>query len=194
MPAAATEARAKAEAARRRGGRPLARSSIRYYVVILHRALKDAIAEAARRTRWLVLVFIASLGYAMALRPGNFSGGVTREVEMTVPPHDKAWNSRHGKQVASMYHEDGHQLGVAPDRINTIIDGVAAQRYGTHADAQTQADSPELWEELAELVAAGKLIMPIQSVNPLEQVRDAYAELAARHTRGKIGLRLAPDE
>jgi len=86
------------------------------------------------------------------------------------------------------------QLGVAPDRINTIIDGAAAQRYGTHADAQTQADSPEVWEELAELASAGKLVIPIQSVYPLEQVRDAYAELAARHTRGKIVLRLAPDE
>jgi NADPH:quinone reductase-like Zn-dependent oxidoreductase len=86
------------------------------------------------------------------------------------------------------------QLGVAPDRINTIIDGAAAQRYGTHADAQTQADSPEVWEALAELVSAVKLIIPIQSVYPLEQVRDAYAELAARHTRGKIVLRLAPDE
>ena len=42
--AAATEARAKAEAERRRGGGPLARSSIRYYVVILHRSLKDAMA------------------------------------------------------------------------------------------------------------------------------------------------------
>ena len=86
------------------------------------------------------------------------------------------------------------QLGVAPDRINTIIDGAAAQRYGTHADAQTQADLPEVWEELAELASAGKLVIPIQSVYPLEQVRDAYAELAARHTRGKIVLRLAPDE
>lgn len=43
-PAAITEARAKAEAAKRRGGGPLARSSIRYYVVILHRSLKDAMA------------------------------------------------------------------------------------------------------------------------------------------------------
>ncbi|HEV7686879.1 MAG TPA: zinc-binding dehydrogenase, partial [Acidimicrobiia bacterium] len=81
----------------------------------------------------------------------------------------------------------------APDRINTIIDGAAASRYGAHADAQAQADSPPVWEELAELVAGGKLTIPIQAVYPLEQVRDAYDELAARHTRGKIVLRVAPD-
>lgn len=43
-PAAVTEARAKEEAAKRRGGGTLSRSSIRYYVVILHRSLKDAMA------------------------------------------------------------------------------------------------------------------------------------------------------
>jgi len=72
---------------------------------------------------------------------------------------------------------------VAPDRIITIIDGAAPERYGTHADAQTQADSPGVWEELAELVSAGKFTIPIQSVYPLEQVRNAYAELAARGPR-----------
>lgn len=43
-PAAVTETRAKAEAAKRRGGGTLAKSSIRYYLVILHRSLKDAMA------------------------------------------------------------------------------------------------------------------------------------------------------
>jgi len=85
------------------------------------------------------------------------------------------------------------KLGVAPDRINTIIDGAAASRYGAHSDAQEQADSPPVWEELAQLVAAGELTIPIQSVYPLERVRDAYDELAARHTRGKIVLRVNPD-
>src|SRR5438105_1536529 len=85
------------------------------------------------------------------------------------------------------------KLGVAPDRINTIIDGAAASRYGAHSDAQEQADSPPFWEELAQLVAAGELTIPIQSVYPLEEVRGAYDELAARHTRGKIVLRVTPD-
>jgi NADPH:quinone reductase-like Zn-dependent oxidoreductase len=67
---------------------------------------------------------------------------------------------------------------------------VKFSRYGG-SDAQEQADSPPVWEELAQLVTAGKLTIPIQAVYPLEQVRDAYDELAARHTRGKIVLRLS---
>src|SRR5438105_15812939 len=59
-------------------------------------------------------------------------------------------------------------------------------RQGAFADAQAQADSAPVWEELADLVVAGELTIPIRSVYPLERVRDAYDELAARHTRGKI--------
>ena len=67
-----------------------------------------------------------------------------------------------------------------------------AARHGTHADAQAQAHAPAVWQELADLGAAGQLTIPIQAVYPLERVRDAYNELATRHTRGKIVLRLAP--
>jgi NADPH:quinone reductase-like Zn-dependent oxidoreductase len=43
--------------------------------------------------------------------------------------------------------------------------------------------------ELAQLIADGKLEIPIARIYPLEQVRDAYRELEQRHTLGKIVLR-----
>jgi NADPH:quinone reductase-like Zn-dependent oxidoreductase len=43
--------------------------------------------------------------------------------------------------------------------------------------------------ELAELIAGGHLEVPIASVYPLAQVREAYTELERRHTHGKIVLR-----
>jgi NADPH:quinone reductase-like Zn-dependent oxidoreductase len=42
--------------------------------------------------------------------------------------------------------------------------------------------------ELAGLVAAGELEVPIAATYPLIQVRDAFAELAKGHTHGKIVL------
>jgi NADPH:quinone reductase-like Zn-dependent oxidoreductase len=83
-------------------------------------------------------------------------------------------------------------LGVSPARINTIADGLAAREHGTRSDAQAQADSPAIWEYLAGLAAAGQLIIPIHRVYPLERVREAYDELARRHTRGKIVLQVHP--
>jgi D-arabinose 1-dehydrogenase-like Zn-dependent alcohol dehydrogenase len=43
---------------------------------------------------------------------------------------------------------------------------------------------------LAELIATGELVMEVAASYPLEQVREAYTELAKRHTRGKIVLRM----
>jgi NADPH:quinone reductase-like Zn-dependent oxidoreductase len=129
--------------------------------------------------------FLRSLG----VEPVRHGDGLLERIRSLAPDGVDAYLDNFGAGNVDLAIE----LGVAPDRINTIIDGAAAARYGTHADAQVEADSPLVWEELAELVGAGTLTIPIQSVYPLERVRDAYEELAARHTRGKIVLRLASD-
>jgi NADPH:quinone reductase-like Zn-dependent oxidoreductase len=78
------------------------------------------------------------------------------------------------------------ELGVAPDRVNTIIPPEA--RDGIHVEGNAQGASAEVLAELAGLVAAGELEVPIAATYPLDRVRDAYAELERRHTRGKIVL------
>ena len=129
--------------------------------------------------------FLRSLG----VEPVRYGDGLLERIKSLAPDGVDAYLDNFGAGNVDL----AVQLGVAPDRINTIIDGDAAARYGAHTDAQAQADSPAVWQELADLVVAGKLTIPIQAVYPLERVRDAYDELAARHTRGKIVLRLAPD-
>ena len=129
--------------------------------------------------------FLRSLG----VEPVRYGDGLLERIQSLAPDGVDAYLDNFGAGNVDL----AIKLGVAPDRINTIIDGAAASRYGAHSDAQEQADSPPVWEELAQLVAAGKLTIPIQSVYPLEEVRGAYDELAARHTRGKIVLRVTPD-
>ena len=79
-------------------------------------------------------------------------------------------------------------LGVAPERIDTIIDFQAAARHGAKTDGSAVGASARVLAELAELIADGQLEIPIARVYPLEQVRDAYRELERRHTLGKIVL------
>jgi NADPH:quinone reductase-like Zn-dependent oxidoreductase len=43
-------------------------------------------------------------------------------------------------------------------------------------------------KELAELLAAGELELPIAATYPLSEVQAAFAELEQGHTRGKIVL------
>jgi NADPH:quinone reductase-like Zn-dependent oxidoreductase len=86
------------------------------------------------------------------------------------------------------YVEMAIGLGVAPDRIDTIIDRSAAAEYGTKADGSAAAASAEVLAELAGLIAEGRLEVPIARTYPLTEVRDAYRELEQRHTLGKIVL------
>jgi NADPH:quinone reductase-like Zn-dependent oxidoreductase len=86
------------------------------------------------------------------------------------------------------YVELAVELGVSPDRINTIIDHATAERVGAHADGTQAVASASRLGELAELVAEGRLEIPIAKTYPLAQVREAYTELADRHTHGKIVL------
>jgi NADPH:quinone reductase-like Zn-dependent oxidoreductase len=86
------------------------------------------------------------------------------------------------------YVEMAIGLGVAPDRIDTIIDWAAAQKYGTKSDGGATASTPEVLTELAGLIAEGRLEIPIAKTYPLDEVRDAFRDLAQRHTLGKIVL------
>jgi len=86
------------------------------------------------------------------------------------------------------YVELALELGVEPRRIDTITDFAAAHRYGVKTEGSAAAASAEVLAELARLIDAGELEVPIARTYPLEQVRDAYTELERRHTRGKIVL------
>ncbi len=86
------------------------------------------------------------------------------------------------------YVELALKLGVAPNRIDTIIDFAAAAKYGVKAEGNQVAATAEVLGQLAGLLAAGRLEIPIAKVYPLAEVRDAYRELEQRHTRGKIVL------
>jgi NADPH:quinone reductase-like Zn-dependent oxidoreductase len=87
------------------------------------------------------------------------------------------------------YVELALKLGIAPDRIDTIIDFAAAAKYGVKTEGSYEAATAGVLAQLAGLMAAGRLEIPIARVYPLAEVRDAYRELERRHTRGKIVLK-----
>jgi NADPH:quinone reductase-like Zn-dependent oxidoreductase len=80
------------------------------------------------------------------------------------------------------------ELGVARDRINTIIDFAAVQEYGVKAEGTEAARNAAVLAELAALIASGDLEVPIAATFPLENVRVAFELLEQGHTRGKIVL------
>jgi NADPH:quinone reductase-like Zn-dependent oxidoreductase len=79
-------------------------------------------------------------------------------------------------------------LGVAPARIDTIIAFERAGEVGAKTDGSAVGSTTATMTTLAELAATGRLDVPIAATYPLARVRDAFAELEQRHTRGKIVL------
>ncbi|MFJ2162896.1 NADP-dependent oxidoreductase [Streptomyces sp. NPDC087856] len=98
------------------------------------------------------------------------SGGVTAALDL------------HGVETVHAARE----LGVPDDRICTIaaqVDGVAAAN-GANA-------APGALEELARMVAAGQLRVPVAESFPIEEIRRAVEIQADRHVRGKIVIDLS---
>ena len=81
------------------------------------------------------------------------------------------------------------ELGIAPQRIDTLIDFPALERFGVMFVGNQDAADAGVLAELAALIAAGELEVPIAEVVPLDEVQRAYRTLERRHTRGKIVLR-----
>jgi NADPH:quinone reductase len=80
------------------------------------------------------------------------------------------------------------QLDVPPEKIETIISFERAAEVGAKAEGSSTASTPEVLLEMAELVAAGKIEIPIAAEYPLDEVREAFEQLEDRHTLGKIVL------
>jgi len=88
----------------------------------------------------------------------------------------------------SGYVKLAFELGVSPQRINTIIDFAAANAYGVKSEGSATGKNATVLAELAGLVASGDLEVPIAAIFPLESVRAAFELLEQGHTRGKIVL------
>lgn len=83
------------------------------------------------------------------------------------------------------------ELGVAKERIDTIIDFAAATKHDVKTDGSSTAADRTILAQLADLVAYGAIVMPIAAIYPFAALRDAYVELAKRKTHGKIVLDLS---
>ncbi|RMI32381.1 NADP-dependent oxidoreductase [Nocardia stercoris] len=117
--------------------------------------------------------------------PVAYGDGVADRIEAAAPDGVDAFIDAHG----GGYVELALALGVAVERIDTIADFAAAAKYGVRTEPGADArPGAEVLAELAALIAAGELEVPIANIYPLARVRQAYTELERRHTRGKIVL------
>jgi len=86
------------------------------------------------------------------------------------------------------YVELAVNMGIPANRIDTITDFEAAQRYKVKTDGGSAVPSTEVLGKVADMVAKGDVEVPIAKTYPLNRVKEAYKELEQHHTHGKIVL------
>ncbi|WP_344202126.1 NADP-dependent oxidoreductase [Kribbella karoonensis] len=118
---------------------------------------------------------------ALGAEPVAYGDGVVDRVRALAPAGIDAVMDLHGTDTA----QAARDLGVPDQRITTIaaqVDGI------TPANGANAA--PAALEEIADLVAAGRLRVPIAASFPVEQIRAAVELQAARHVHGKVVIDL----
>jgi NADPH:quinone reductase-like Zn-dependent oxidoreductase len=141
------------------------------------------------RERGAKVVGIASAGNAAWLRghgvtPVEYGDDLAARVLAVAPDGVDGFIDLFGPQYVDLAIE----LGVDPQRIDTIISFDAAKEHGTHAIGSTDYSSREVLHEVAGRIASGDLELVIAKTYPLDEVVAAFADLEQRHTRGKIVL------
>jgi len=116
--------------------------------------------------------------------PIAYGDGLAERLEAAAPEGIDAFIDLFGPEYVQLAAE----LGVQPERIETIIAREKAKELGAKAEGSGDASTTEVLGEMAGLVASGEIEIPIAATYPLERVRDAFAELEERHTHGKIVL------
>jgi NADPH:quinone reductase-like Zn-dependent oxidoreductase len=121
--------------------------------------------------------FLRDLG----AEPVAYGDGLADRVRALAPGGVTAAIDLHGTETVHAARE----LGVPDGRICTIaaqVDGVAAAN-GANA-------APGALEEVARLVATGRLRVPIAASFPIEEIRRAAELQAGRHVHGKVVIDL----
>jgi len=147
-------------------------------------------AQLARRAGATVIGLASEANHAWLQSHGvialAYGDGVADRIKAAAPHGVDAFIDAYGDG----YVELALALGVAIERIDTLIDFAAAAKYGVKSEPGPNGRAGvEVLAEMAGLIAAGQLEVPIANVYPLTQVRQAYAELERRHTHGKIVLK-----
>ena len=120
-------------------------------------------------------------GIPLGAEPVTYGDGLVDRLRALAPAGVTAAIDLYGTETAQAARE----LGVPDERITTIaarVDGITPVN-GANA-------APGAIEEIARLVAAGQLRVPIAARFPVEQICAAVELQAGRHVHGKVVIDL----
>ena len=121
---------------------------------------------------------------AHGVEPVEYGDGLAARLQQAAPDGVDAFIDLFGPDYVQLAVD----LGVPPERINTIISFAKAAEVGAKTEGSAEASTPAVLQEIADLIASGALDFDVAASYPLDRVVDAFEELEQRHTHGKIVL------
>lgn len=122
---------------------------------------------------------------SIGVTPTTYGPGLADRVRALAPEGISAAQDNSGRETI----EAALALGLAPERVCTIVDHAAIDELGVVGPG-AYSRSAEVLEHYAHLVVDAALTVPIQQVFPLEHVREAFTLLEGRHLSGKVVVAL----
>ena len=116
--------------------------------------------------------------------PVAYGDGLADRLRVAAPDGIDAFIDTYGPAYVQLAIE----LGIRPERIDTITAFAKAAEVGAETDGSVVGTSTEVLSRIADLAASGAIEIPIAATYPLDQVRAAYEQLEQGHTQGKIVL------
>ena len=123
--------------------------------------------------------FLRELG----AEPVSYGDGLVDRLREIAPAGITAVLDTHGADTIHAALE----LGVAPERINTIAAPDLAKELGLGNVGGTKPDAAKI-HMIGALIAAGEVVLPIEAIYPFAAVQDAYRHQETGRARGKILL------
>ncbi len=148
--------------------------------LLTNRGVRVLGIASASNHDWLTSVGVTPVAYGDDLKA---------DLEAAAPDGIDAFIDLYGPE----YIDLALALGIAPERIETIISFQRAGEVGAQAKGSAEGSRPEVLAHVAALIVAGKLDFPIAATFALDQVTDAYALLEQRHSHGRIVLVIDPE-
>ena len=120
-----------------------------------------------------------------AIHPVVYGDGVADRIRAAAPYGVQAYFDTHGQGQADV----AISLGVDPRRVDSIIDFEAGERLGIKNVGMYQlSDIRAVVLEVARIVAAGEIVIPVKASFPLDDVQDAYRAITIAPGVGKVVL------
>ncbi len=126
---------------------------------------------------------------ARGVTPVAYGDTLKADLEAAAPDGIDAFIDLYGPDYIDLALE----LGVPPERIETIISFQRAGEVGAQTKGSADGSQTEVLANVADLILDGKLDFPIAATFGLDEVRDAYELLEQRHSHGRVVLVIDPE-